>query len=335
MPLLYPTILVISNGELIGDGLVKLPFIRALRREFPASHITWLTRNGCVYANVLKDIASSSIDSVITHTRLGSSLSHIVRPIIRPVQKQFDLIINPELRWNRTLAAYRIPHGTFYSRFKNFALSDIKQRWSIPNRPPHVLGDLMWLLSNLLERDIEPDHSPINVPAEYRALAETLIPEDTRPTIGLAPGSGGRNKCWPLASYIALGQKLLQNGFIPAYLIGPQELEWHPIIRDAVPNALFPLQATADRSVYVTLAVARRLHVGVANDAGGAHLMATAKELPLIVLYGPTPSTEFVPNTQHFHPLSIHELGHLSLDQLPVNTVYKQIKLCLQASSIV
>jgi len=328
MRLPYPTILVISNGELIGDGLVKLPFIRALRREFPASHITWLTRNGCVYANVLNDIACSSLDSVIPHTRLGSSLSHIVCPIIKPPQKQFDLIINPELRWNRTLAAYRIPHKVFYSRFKNFAVSDIKPRLPIPDRPPHVLGDLMWLLSNLLERDIEPDCSPIKVPDHYMTLAETLIPKDARPTIGLAPGSGGRNKCWPLSSYIALGQKLSQNGFIPAYLIGPQELEWHSIIRDAVPNALFPLQATSDRSVYVTLAVAKRLHVGVANDAGGAHLMATAKELPLIVLYGPTPSTEFVPNTQHFHPLSIHELGYLSLDQLPTETVYNEIQSC-------
>lgn len=57
----YNNILIISNGELIGDGLVKLPFVRAFRREFPDSHITWLARNGCVYANVLKDIVGESM----------------------------------------------------------------------------------------------------------------------------------------------------------------------------------------------------------------------------------------------------------------------------------
>ena len=267
----YSNILIISNGELIGDGLVKLPFVRAFRREFPSAHITWLARNGCVYANVLKDIIGNNIDEVITNTRLGESLLDIVRPAVRPKSaKKFDLIINPELRWNRTLAAYRIPHHTFYSRHKNFALSDIKQNLSIPRRPPHVLDDLMWLLSNVCEREIGADHAPITVPDTYSKLAEALVPEaDIGRAIGLAPGSGGRNKCWPLESYIALGQKLLREGLLPVYLIGPQELEWHPIIRDSVPNALFPLQGTDDRSVYVTLAVAKRLRAGIANDAAG------------------------------------------------------------------
>lgn len=327
MPVNYNNILIISNGELIGDGLVKLPFVRAFRREFPKAHITWLTRNGCVYANVLKDIVGDNINEVIENTRLGESMLDIVRPAIRSQNaSKFDLIINPELRWNRTLAAYRIPHHAFYSRYKNFALSDIKPNLPIPNRPPHVLGDLMWLLSNLCEREVEPDYAPIVVPETYLTLAETLVPEaDIGRAVGLAPGSGGRNKCWPLESYIALGQKLLQKGLLPVYLIGPQELEWYPIIREAVPNALFPLQATEDRSVYVTLAVSKRLCVGVANDAGGAHLMATAELLPLIVLYGPTPPTEFVPNTKYFYPMPIKDFGFASLADLPVDTVFERI----------
>lgn len=215
----------------------------------------------------------------------------------------------------------------FYSRYRNFLLSDIKPKLPIPNRPPHVLGDLMWLLSNLCEREIAPDYSPITVPADYVKLTQTLIPEaDVQRAVGLAPGSGGRNKCWPLESYIALGHKLLSEGLLPIYLVGPQELEWYPILREAVPNALFPLQATEERSVYVTLAVAKRLRVGVANDAGGAHLMATAESLPLIVLYGPTPSTEFVPNTKHFYPMVVQELGFNSIADLPVDAVYEGIK---------
>ena len=327
MPAHYNNILIISNGELIGDGLVKLPFVRSFRREFPNAHITWLARNGCVYANVLKDIIGDNINAIITNTLLCESMLDILRPAIRPKDApKFDLIINPELRWNRTLAAYRIPHCTFYSRYKNFAMSDIKQNVPIPDRPPHVLGDLMWLLSNLCEREVEPDHAPIVVPDTYLSLAETLVPTaDIDRTVGLAPGSGGRNKCWPLESYIALGQKLLQEGLTPVYIIGPQELEWHPIIREAVPNALFPLQATEDRYVYVTLAVAKRLRAGVANDAGGAHLMATAESLPLIVLYGPTPPTEFVPNTKHFYPMSVQEFGLASLAELPVEKVFERI----------
>ncbi len=80
-------------------GLVKLPFVRAFRREFPNAHITWLARSGCVYANVLKDIVGNNIDEIVTQTRLDESMLDIVRPAVRPKNApKFDLIINPELR---------------------------------------------------------------------------------------------------------------------------------------------------------------------------------------------------------------------------------------------
>ena len=58
--------------------------------------------------------------------------------------------------------------------------------------------------------------------------------------------------------------------------------------------------------------------------------MATAASLPLIVLYGPTPPTEFVPNTKHFYPMSVQEFGFASLDKLPVDTVHDRIRLVLE-----
>src|SRR4029077_14023984 len=39
-------ILVYSGLELLGDGVMKLPFVRALRRCFPTARITWLAGKG-------------------------------------------------------------------------------------------------------------------------------------------------------------------------------------------------------------------------------------------------------------------------------------------------
>ena len=36
------TVLVYVGLDLIGDGLIKLPFVRALRRAYPDAHLTWL-----------------------------------------------------------------------------------------------------------------------------------------------------------------------------------------------------------------------------------------------------------------------------------------------------
>ncbi len=47
-------ILVYSGLELLGDGVMKLPFVRALRRCWPAARITWLAGKGkTVYAGTL------------------------------------------------------------------------------------------------------------------------------------------------------------------------------------------------------------------------------------------------------------------------------------------
>src|SRR5205814_624338 len=47
-------ILVYSGLELLGDGVMKLPFVRALRQCWPAARITWLAGKGkTVYAGIL------------------------------------------------------------------------------------------------------------------------------------------------------------------------------------------------------------------------------------------------------------------------------------------
>ena len=37
------SILVFSNGEKIGDGLIKLPLLHEIRRRFPNYKIFWMT----------------------------------------------------------------------------------------------------------------------------------------------------------------------------------------------------------------------------------------------------------------------------------------------------
>ena len=48
------SVLVHVGLDRVGDGLLKLPFVRGLRRAFPSARITWLAgKETSVYANVL------------------------------------------------------------------------------------------------------------------------------------------------------------------------------------------------------------------------------------------------------------------------------------------
>lgn len=316
------SVMVFSNGELIGDGLVKLPFVLALRNLFPKSHITWLTRQGCVYDDILKDF--HNLDRIITKTRLGSSWTHLVKSPFRNLY--FDLIINTEPRYLRVLSAKKIPHNFFYSSYKNFFLSSFHPIFPQPKNPHDVLENLLWHLSNIKGQKIDKFFPKIKIPDHMLEQAKYLLPEENDKYIGIAPGSGGRQKCWNLENYINLGILLIKLGFKPVYLIGPQELEWYPIIKNKIPDALFPLQLQKHPiSAMQTIAFCKRLKFGIANDAGLCHLIAAA-QTPIFVLYGPTSPTHFIPNTDKFYPITPQVLNVSTLQEISVDQVLKKIK---------
>ena len=47
-------ILVFSNGEKIGDGIIKLPLLHEIKKRLPDYELTWMTDKGStVYNNKL------------------------------------------------------------------------------------------------------------------------------------------------------------------------------------------------------------------------------------------------------------------------------------------
>ena len=59
------SILIFTNGEQIGDGLLKLPLLVELRKRLPDSIIYWMTDTGTtVYNNRLRNFASQYIEKI-------------------------------------------------------------------------------------------------------------------------------------------------------------------------------------------------------------------------------------------------------------------------------
>ena len=66
------SILVFSNGEKIGDGIIKLPLLNELKRRLPDHKLYWMTDQGnTVYTSVLKEIASNFIDKFFVKVNLN------------------------------------------------------------------------------------------------------------------------------------------------------------------------------------------------------------------------------------------------------------------------
>ncbi len=286
------SILVYVGLDYVGDGLMKLPFVQALRAAFPEAKITWLAGKGkTVYAGSLAPLVRGLLDEVIEDAGIGGKWWELLR---RPLPgRAFDLIIDTQSRVLTSLIVKRIRHGRFISPAAGWHLSDARPGadWTKPQAMIARILDLVELAAG------RPLGAPAPLPEDAALEAEAARRLPSGPLyVGLAPGAGGKHKCWPLEHYIALALRLVKTGKVPVVLLGPQEQQWDAEIRDAVPGVMLPLDALSPPML--TIALGKRLAAAVANDSGTGHMLA-ASGVPLISLFGPTAPEKFAPRSRH------------------------------------
>lgn len=311
------TVLVYVGQDLIGDGLIKLPFVRALRNAFPDARLTWVAGKGkTVYAGVLAPLVAGLLDEVIDDAGFGSTWKDLLH---RPLAgRDFDLVIDTQRRLLTTLILRRARTRDFISAAGNYLLSSRRPRRPY-RRPPAMIRQMLDLIEVASGRPASTSGT-YPLPADQMATAKALLPDG--PTyIGLAPGAGMRVKCWPLDRFVALARLQLQAGRTPAILLGPQEQEWVPGLRDALPEARFPLQEPgAGADPLLSMAVAARLAAAVANDSGIGHIIA-AGGAPLVSLFGPTSPAKFAPCAATLAIVTAQEFGGDAMEGIPVAPV--------------
>jgi len=66
------SILVFTNGEKLGDGIIKLPLLHELKKRLPNYLLIWMTNKGkTVYNSFLQSIAAQYIDEIIEQADLN------------------------------------------------------------------------------------------------------------------------------------------------------------------------------------------------------------------------------------------------------------------------
>ena len=96
------SVLVYSMGEVIGDGLIKLPFAAAVRAAFPGAHFAWCAAKGStVYEGALKPVVEGVIDEVISSGVTGAGAADFAL-LRRPFGgRRFDVVIDTQTNVRR------------------------------------------------------------------------------------------------------------------------------------------------------------------------------------------------------------------------------------------
>jgi len=316
------TILIYVGLDLVGDGLMKLPFARRVRANWPAARIVWCAGKGpSVYAGSLRPLVAGLIDETIEHAGFGSRLFDIVgRPL---AGRSFDLVIDTQRRFSTSLAVRRVRHSRFVSGAAGFLLSD--RRPKTAQKPRSMHSQLLHLIE-AAGGDPDIAVAALALPAELQALAARLLPSGPV-YVGFAPGAGNRAKCWPFEKFAAAAQAL--PGIVPVFLLGPDEQDWIAAAK-AVPGALLPLQGLEKPSPLVTIALAQRLTASLANDAGAGHMLA-AGDRALVSLFGPTDPAKFAPDAKRSTVLRAQDFGGHTMDAIPLDAVVAALQSSIGA----
>lgn len=269
---------VVIAPNWIGDSVMAIPLLRALRRAHPEDLLTVLARRGP--AAVFR--AEGSADLVLTRSRLLTDALALRRA-------RFDEAWLLPNSFRAALIAFLagVRERIGYATDRRSAL--LTHALSAPPLTCHQLRDYDALLSSRgIEPDLEAPRLALPPSAERRAaqaLVATGISPDM-PLILLSPGAAfGWTKRWPAERFGQLADRLSEKGFACAVVIGPEETDLAARVTAAARVGLPTLGADLDPAeLAATLARARLL---VSNDSGPMHL-AAAVGTPVVAFFGPT-----------------------------------------------
>lgn len=320
------TVLIYSMGEVIGDGLIKLPFIAGLRAAFPDARISWCAAKGeTVYTGPLKAVVAGYIDEVILEGANGAKAGDSL-PWSKPFGgRKFDLIIDTQENLRRSGVARRGAAGRFVSAAREARSQD----W-----PVAVTDRLARLLA--LATDGQGAPRPLTLTnADALKAAEVLLPAG--PTyVGLAPGAGGQDKRWPLENYLDVARRIVAKGWTPVFFFGPDEVEDAAIAAREVPQALQPERNRTDglpvKGPLLVIALAGRLAAGVANDAGPGHMLAAGGAPLLSLQQDRRKAVKFRPAAARLEMLVAEDYGS-GMGALPVDAAWAALEKLVSGAS--
>lgn len=322
----FQSIAIHSCGEVIGDGLFKLSFLQECRRRFPEARITWVAGlSTSVFAGILAPMVEGLIDEVIENAGIGT-FGQLVDPRPPLGGRRFDLVVDTQRNFMRTLCARRIRHGVFLASTGGFHLSSARPRNS-GAFPRSLLGQFSFLL-DLVSDPPTGAPEPLAVDAAYHARARDLLP-DGPSYVGFAPGAGDPTKVWPLENFLDVARRQSQAGRVPVFILGPGEEAMRAPIEAALPDALFPptLEGAGDQvsGPALVIALARRMAAAVSNDSGAGHMLALG-QVPLVSLYSKADPRKYVLNVPRLVVIDAKDHGGKDPALIPLEGVAQALE---------
>jgi len=283
----------------LGDAVLTLPLIQAVKERFPEAELHLFVRAGVEgLFSAQRELASVRPFAKRGAQKGLSAATALGRELAR---EGFDLWISPHTSLRSALVARTVgaPVRIGYSRpwWNRFAYTHLVDRRF------DELHEIERLMQLALPLEIDPvaPKPRLDLPPEAVSRAEAVLSAlpagpNRGPVLGIHPGSTWPTKCWPEEYFADIARRALEAGAVVLLFAGPGEEALAGRIVSTVGKATGAVEgAGAGRLVNLAgqlnisalAATLGRLDACLTNDSGPMHL-AWVQDTPLCALFGPT-----------------------------------------------
>ena len=295
--------IMIRATNWVGDAIMALPALRAIRQGHPDAAISIVARP--YVADIYRDqqICDELIPYDPNGVHRGWSGREKLAADLR--NRKFDMALLLQNAFDAAWLAWRaqIPQRIGYARDSRSLL--LTKAIPVPKSgeiPAHEKFYYLELLrrAGWLDQLTDEPHIALRVPDAARQRAtQTLLENGARPhTARIAVGAGasyGSAKCWPPERFAKSLNALLSHTDADVILFGtPGELPVSTAIASELQRA--PINLTGKTSIADLPALLSQCHLFLGNDSGAMHV-AAAVSLPVVAIFGPTDPNGTAPVT--------------------------------------
>ena len=280
-------ILVIRGGA-IGDFILTLPALKAMRDAYPTAQIEILG-----YAHIASLAHKRFYADAVRSIEYGALSRFFARQAELPDDlaeyfSDFDLIISYLFD----------PDLIFQTNLKRAGAEEIIIGPGKLDKSAHAARQLAKPMVTGLGLALSSTNARVFPSTEDYAAVASIVSDLTQPVIALHPGSGSEKKNWPLVHWIELGNRLLAStNFVGSLLVitgeadqaqaAQLETAWKNPRARFVSNLPLPiLAALLEKSIFA------------GHDSGISHLAAAAGA-KCVLLFGPTDPKIWAPTGDH------------------------------------
>lgn len=318
----FKNILVLNFGQL-GDVIMSLPALHAIREKFPTAKITVM--GGKAVAEIVKLSGFSDELIIVDRVKLRDSariwsIKQIFKIIGDVRGRKFDFVIDIHSLPETNLLGFI--SGAKKRLYGNRESRSLDSLANFPAKPPkedkakHLTDRYLDILKSL---EIENPKRFVQISPTQKELEEVkqifhnLGISKTKTLVGLFLGAGHPSRRWKLDNFVELANELVKDTTLQVLVfLGPEEADLIDEVKTKFPKETIIIEGLTLLQLFAALSF---LKVLVSNDTGPMHLGAIAGASIVLVLDKNAP-TSYLPLTDKLDIVSGKEIAEITVEEV-------------------